>query len=149
MGAIHRFVGKDGGFSWAGISPQVYTESDTVRILKHVLVGQAEGAIGFEMRFFEVPPGGRTTLDRHAHDHGVLILQGRGRLLLGDQTLEVGHGDVVYVGAQEVHQFECVGESALGFICVKSAGQKKLPGCLATPQETPGGKTITAAPPTS
>lgn len=128
MGSIHRFAGKEGRFAWAGVSPQVYSERDAASILKHVLIGQAEGAGGFELRYFEVPPGGKTTLDRHAHDHGVLVLQGRGRLLLGDQALELDYGDVVYISSYEVHQFECLGASVLGFACIKSTGQKNPPG---------------------
>lgn len=115
MGVVHRFTGKDGGFAWEGVSAQDYDGAD--RVCKRVLVG---GAQGFEMRYFEVSPGGRTSLDRHAHDHGVLILRGRARVLLGDRTVEAGYGDVFYIPGHETHQLESIGEGPLGFVCVKS-----------------------------
>ena len=70
------------------------------------------------MRYFRVPPGGRTALERHAHDHGVVIERGRARVTLGDEQHELGPGDVVYVGGDELHCFEALGDEALGFICV-------------------------------
>ena len=70
------------------------------------------------MRYFEVPPGGRTARERHAHDHGVMIVAGRARVTLGDAVHEVGEGDVVYVPGDELHCFEALGEEPLGFVCV-------------------------------
>ena len=37
------------------------------------------------MRYFAAQPGGHTSLDQHAHDHGVYVLHGRARLRLGDE----------------------------------------------------------------
>ena len=120
MGVVHRFTGKDGAFAWEGVSAQAYGGADAAGVCKRVLVGQGDGAQGFEMRYFEVSPGGRTSLDRHAHDHGVLILRGRARVLLGDRTVEAGYGDVFYIPGHETHQLESIGEGPLGFVCVKS-----------------------------
>ena len=85
---------------------------------KHGLIGEAEGAHQYRMRYFEVPPGGRTARERHAHDHGVMIVSGRARVTLGDAVHEVGEGDVVYVAGDELHCFEAVGDAPLGFVCV-------------------------------
>jgi len=120
MGVVRRFTGKDGAFAWEGVPAQDYGGADAVRACKRVLVGHEDGAQGFEMRYFEVSPGGRTALDRHAHDHGVLILRGRARVLLGDRTVEAGYGDVLYIPGDETHQLESIGEAPLGFVCVKS-----------------------------
>ncbi len=79
---------------------------------KHELIGEAEGARQYRMRYFEVPPGGRTARERHAHDHGVMIVAGRARVTLGEQTHEVGEGDVVYVAGDELHCFETLGDAA-------------------------------------
>jgi quercetin dioxygenase-like cupin family protein len=70
------------------------------------------------MRYFEVPPGGRTARERHAHDHGVMIVAGRARVTLGSETHEVSEGDVVYVAGDELHCFEALGDGPLGFVCV-------------------------------
>ena len=74
------------------------------------------------MRYFRVPPGGRTALERHAHDHGVVIQTGRARVTLGEEVHELGPGDVVYVAGGELHCFEALGAEPLGFICVAPPG---------------------------
>ena len=85
---------------------------------KHELIGEAEGASQYRMRYFEVPAGGRTARERHPHDHGVMIVAGRARVTLGSETHEVSEGDVVYVAADELHCFEALGDHELGFVCV-------------------------------
>ena len=114
MGVIHRRT--SGG--WAGIDPQAYDDPSLGGVRKHELIGEAEGASQYRMRYFEVPPGGRTARERHPHDHGVMIVSGRARVTLGDAVHEVGEGDVVYVAGDELHCFEALGERPLGFVCV-------------------------------
>jgi S-methyl-1-thioxylulose 5-phosphate methylthiotransferase len=117
MGVIHRRSGA-GGPRWEGVEPQAYDDPSLPGVRKHELIGEAEGARHYRMRYFEVPPGGRTARERHAHDHGVMIVTGRARVTLGEQTHEVGEGDVVYVAGDELHCFETLGEEPLGFVCV-------------------------------
>jgi quercetin dioxygenase-like cupin family protein len=119
-GAGGRGAGGDGGAGagWEGVQPQAYADPALAGVRKHELIGEAEGARQYRMRYFEVPAGGRTARERHAHDHGVMIVAGRARVTLGEQTHEVGQGDVVYVPGDELHCFETLGEEPLGFVCV-------------------------------
>jgi quercetin dioxygenase-like cupin family protein len=100
------------------VEAQAYDDPALAGVRKHELIGEAEGARGYRMRYFEVPPGGRTARERHAHDHGVMILAGRARVTLGEHAHEVGEGDVIYVAGDELHCFETLGEEPLGFVCV-------------------------------
>jgi quercetin dioxygenase-like cupin family protein len=125
MGVIHRRMGPTGegagggaGATWEGVEPQAYDDPSLDGVRKHELIGEAEGACQYRMRYFEVPPGARTARERHAHDHGVMIVAGRARVTLGDIVSEVGEGDVVYVAGDELHCFETLGEEPLGFVCV-------------------------------
>jgi S-methyl-1-thioxylulose 5-phosphate methylthiotransferase len=113
MGAVHRRR-PDG--SWEGVAPQPYGDAEGME--RHELIGEADGAPHYRVRYFHVPAGERTTLERHAHDHGVVIEHGRARVTLGDAVHELGPGDVVYVGGDELHSFEAIGGEPLGFICV-------------------------------
>ncbi len=88
---------------------------------KQVLIGPDDGAANFAVRYFEIAPGGASSLDTHAHDHGVVILRGRGTVRLGGERHAVGVGDVVYVSPGDVHQFESTGPEPLGFLCVVPA----------------------------
>ena len=72
----------------------------------------------YRVRYFEVPAGQHTAREQHPHDHGVVIQHGRARVTLGDEQHELGPGDVVYVGPDELHCFEALGDETLGFICV-------------------------------
>ena len=53
-------------------------------ITRQVLFSDPEMA--GELRYFEVAPGGFSTLERHEHMHGVLILRGSGHCLVGDEV---------------------------------------------------------------
>lgn len=89
-----------------------------------------------ELRYFEVAPGGHSTLERHEHVHAVLILRGRGRCLVGDAVHPVAEHDLVTVPPKTWHQFRAAADAPLGFLCMVDAARDKpeLPdaGALAT-----------------
>jgi len=117
MGIVHKYRGN---FEWDGVAVKEYVTGEAVGATRRVLIGAEESAQNFAVRYFEIPPGGVSALDNHAHDHGVFILRGRARVLLGNREVEVGHGDVVYIPPHETHQFRVIGDEPLGFICVVS-----------------------------
>ena len=114
MGAIHRRVGA----RWEGVETIAYDDPAVIGDEKDDLIGPPEGASDFRVRYFRVPAGGRTARERHPHDHGVFVVEGRARVTLGEETHEVGPGDVVYVEGDELHCFEALGDEPLGFVCV-------------------------------
>ena len=118
MSPVRRFVGASGAFEWEGVCEEPYESPEVGGTSVRRLIGPAEGAPNFAVRYFEVQPGGCTSLDQHDHDHGVLVLRGRGEVLLGQQVTELSFGDAVYVSPREVHQFRCIGDEPLGFLCV-------------------------------
>ncbi|NIR43056.1 MAG: cupin domain-containing protein, partial [Gemmatimonadetes bacterium] len=60
----------------------------------------------------DVEPGGFTTYERHAHQHVVVAIRGRGEVRLGERWEPVGYGDIVYVAPNEPHQFRAAGDEA-------------------------------------
>jgi quercetin dioxygenase-like cupin family protein len=120
MGKIHRQSAVDHTDKWAyaDVPVREYRADAVKGVTKQVLVGVEEGASDFIVRYFTVPPGGRTAYDQHEHQHGVVIVQGKGRVLLGDQWHDIAAGDSVFTDTNEIHQFETVGDQLLGFICV-------------------------------
>jgi quercetin dioxygenase-like cupin family protein len=121
MGIVHRFKGRDGALDWEGATEKHYASDGIQGVTAKVLVGPAEGAPNFRIRYFRVAPGGHTLLDQHAHEHGVFILHGRAAVRLGEREVEVGPRDVVYVPGDAVHQFRALGDEPLGFLCVVPA----------------------------
>ncbi len=118
MGIVHKFQGEDESFNWEGIIPQGYDSKDMRGVMVRWLIGRDEKAPYFAMRYFEVEPGGWTVLHRHSHDHGVIVLRGKGKVLLGQKETEISFGDVVHVSPDEIHQFKNRGDDPFGFICV-------------------------------
>ncbi len=118
MSVVHRFTGAEFAYNWEGAIPRGYTKADTRGADGKVLIGKADGARQFIIRYFSVQPGGWTALENHPHDHGIVILHGRARILLGSQEVEVGPRDAVYISPDEVHQLRQVGEEPLGFLCI-------------------------------
>lgn len=126
MGVIHRLDGsEEGEFRWQGVPVRAYgpENSGAERATRQILIGNEENASHFHLRYFAVQPGGHTSLDQHAHDHGVYVLHGCASLRLGEETHELEAGDVVYIPGNEVHQFFTLGEEPFGFLCVVPANR--------------------------
>jgi quercetin dioxygenase-like cupin family protein len=68
MGTVHR---RQSGRGWDGVAAQAYADPAFRGVEKHELIGPADGAPHYRVRYFHVPPGGRTARETHAHDHGV------------------------------------------------------------------------------
>lgn len=83
-----------------------------------MLVGPADGATNFHMRHFEVEAGGFTPHHQHNYEHEILILKGQGvaKSEQGDRPFR--SGDVIWVPANEMHQFQNTGSTPLEFICL-------------------------------
>ena len=121
-----RVIRGDAG-DWADIEPRRYKEEEEELarfrdVTRHTLLGagpaSGEAGLGFELRYFEVAPGGCSSLERHEHGHAVVIVKGRGAVRLGEATEPVSALDVVYVAPQDVHRFSADAGETLGFLCV-------------------------------
>jgi len=75
-------------------------------------------ALACQWRYFEVAPGGHTTLERHAHVHAVMIVRGRGECLVGDDIFALAEHDLVQVPPLTWHQFRAPADAPLGFLCL-------------------------------
>jgi quercetin dioxygenase-like cupin family protein len=71
-----------------------------------------------QLRYFEVAPGGHTTLERHEHVHAVVIARGSGRCLIGDRLYDLAEHDLVHVPPLTWHQFQADKHAPLGFLCM-------------------------------
>lgn len=115
---------------WQGVDELRYKaegEAPFRDVTRRVLFDDAGGA---QWRYFEVGPGGHTTLERHQHTHAVMILRGRGRCLVGDRIYDVAGNDLVSVPPLTWHQFRAAPGEPLGFLCLVSSERDRpqLPG---------------------
>lgn len=131
---IHRHQGS----SFSGVPTEGYkAEADHhAGVTRAVLVGAAGEQTSFHVRYFEVAPGGFTTLERHHHEHVVVVLRGRGVASLDGTDHELAAGDTLYVAPGEVHQLRNPGEEPFGFLCVVDAvrDRPEVIACVAAPR---------------
>ncbi len=124
MGIIHRQgTIENGELRWHDVPVRAYgpENSGADKATRQILIGTDKNSPNFHMRYFAVQPGGHTSLDQHAHEHGVYILHGRAHLRLENNEYELNAGDVVYISGNEVHQFFASGQEPFGFLCVVPA----------------------------
>ena len=71
-------------YRWDGVEPKIYKADSAVfrDVTKQVLF-EREGDLPVQFRYFQVEPGGWSSLERHEHMHMVVIFRGRGHALLG------------------------------------------------------------------
>ena len=82
-------------------------------------------ALKCELRYFEVSPGGCSTLERHEHMHAVLILRGRGEVLIGGEVRKIDTNDLVTIEPRTWNQFRAAADAPLGFLCMVNAERDK------------------------
>ncbi|HEX3576099.1 MAG TPA: cupin domain-containing protein [Rhodopila sp.] len=107
------------GFRWEDVAHQPYKQDGSAPfkdISRQILFHEA--ALGCELRYFEMDAGGYSTLERHEHAHGVMILRGNGTCLVGDEVRPVKQFDLVSIPAWEWHQFRALAGEPLGFLCM-------------------------------
>lgn len=115
MGVIHKRQNDGPDYRWDGVDVYQYNSNNAT---KQVLIGRPDGAANFEVRFFTIPPNGTSSLDHHAHEHGVLVMHGRAKVMLGEEYDEVQAGDVVYIDSWEKHQFVNLTDEPFTFLCI-------------------------------
>ena len=135
MSGVRRFSpDTSGGFGWADVERLRYKEEGSAPfsdISRQVLFAQPDQDC--DLRYFEIAPGGYSTLERHHHTHAVLILRGRGAVRLAEAEQPVAEHDLVSIDPLVWHQFRAAADSPLGFLCLVSRTRDRPQ--LPTPEE--------------
>ena len=120
-----RFVRKT-ETGWDGVEREGYVPGGDGRVVRNTLIGgrkngAADAGPALEVRYFEVPPGASTRLEKHEHEHFVIVGHGVGHAIVGNDVHELRAHDVVYVAPLEPHQFVNRGAKGFGFYCIVTA----------------------------
>jgi mannose-6-phosphate isomerase-like protein (cupin superfamily) len=116
---------RQGG--WDGVEAEGYRPgSSDLGVERHTIVGgrksdASETGPAMELRYFELQSGAASRYEKHAHEHYVIVRRGHGHAVIGETVSEIGPGDVIYVGALELHQFLNRGDEPFGFYCFVDA----------------------------
>ena len=140
--ATTPFRPQIGPSRWRGVELREYKIEGSApfrAVTRQVLFD--DPALASQLRYFEVAPGGHTTLERHEHPHAVVVQRGAGRCLIGDCVYDLAEHDLVYVPALTWHQFCARADCPLGFLCMVNAvrDRPQLPSAedLARMRESP------------
>ena len=82
------------------------------------LISKDDGAPRFQMRLFEVAPGGKTPLHTHDWEHEVYILDGEGILTFEGEEKPFSKGYYIFVPERTEHSFRNSGSGILSFLCM-------------------------------
>lgn len=106
--------------------PAEKVEMDGVKNCAYrVAVGPKDGAPNFAMRVFEVAPGGHTPLHHHPYEHEIYVMDGQGTVWREGQEVPIKPGDVLYIPADEQHQFKNTSDQPFKFMCLIPAKFQK------------------------
>ena len=92
--------------------------AETSKVKIRWLIDEKIGAENFFMRMFEIEPEGFTPLHLHDWEHEVFILEGEGLVVGGEEEKEFKSGEVIFVPANELHQFKNNSENPVKFLCL-------------------------------
>lgn len=122
---VHTLLHFREGFHWTERSDRPYKASETTPaelgftgVRRVELIGRNGEQTDFDLRYFELEPGGYTSLEKHLHTHVIITVRGQGTLLLDARQLTLKPMDVAYVRPLEVHQLRNEGSEPYGFFCV-------------------------------
>jgi len=104
----------DGAFHWEGVDVTNYKDEGTAPfrdVTRQVLFD--DPSLAAQLRYFEVAPGGWTTLERHEHVHKVMVIRGA-----GEAVRDIAQNDLVSVPPMTWHQFRAGADEPLGFLCL-------------------------------
>ena len=114
-----RFDGRR--FAWEGRDPIAYKDCSDLPfagVTRVELLGRAGEPSAFELRYFEIAPGGYSSLERHRHIHAVIAVRGQGELVVHDRATPLAHLDIAYVPPMATHQLRATGDEPFGFFCI-------------------------------
>lgn len=120
-----------GDFNWEGRPAVRYKADDRLPfrgVSRHELIGRNGEQTSFDLRYFEIAPGGYSSLEKHQHTHTIIGVRGAGVLRFtadssiseqepGD-SLPIQPNDIAYVAPMTVHQLANSGSEPFGFFCV-------------------------------
>ena len=125
-GTVHKFTGDwKKVFSWEGARSRLYKNEPDNQVSETYMIGKKEGAENFAFRYYQIEPGGHSRKEQHPYDHGILILQGTGEVLLAETTYAISRGDIIHIPPDALHQISNTGQEPLGFLCVIPARREK------------------------
>ncbi len=108
-----------GNFTWENVPVLGYKEEGAhFKAVTRRILFEGSKDISGQLRYFEIASGGHSTLERHAHEHVVMIIRGKGKALIGSEVMPLDTFDVLHIPSGAWHQFQATMQEPLGFLCI-------------------------------
>jgi ribulose-bisphosphate carboxylase large chain len=116
-GSIIKHVGSG---AWHGIEKIPYKKDGThyQGITRTELFIPEWGEAGFDVRYFEIAPGGYSSFETHSHIHLVIGARGRGEVRIDNQWHKLSPKDIAFIPRKAPHQLRNPGPDPFGFYCI-------------------------------
>ncbi|MEJ2695637.1 MAG: cupin domain-containing protein [Candidatus Sulfobium sp.] len=117
------FYPHKGECRWEGIRDDQYKVEGEgwADVVRRVLIGSHGESTKFHVRYFEISPGGFSSLERHGHEHVVICIKGEGVVRTGKLKRNMRFLDVLYIASDIVHQLRNPFDEPFGFLCIVNA----------------------------
>ena len=106
--------------------PKHFNSDIAKGVTGRVVIGKADGADNFCMRFFELSAGGCSPRHSHEWEHEIVIHSGKGEVLCQEKWVPVTPGYVIFIPGNEDHQIRNAGDEPLVFACLIPSGFPEL-----------------------
>jgi len=105
---------------WESIERKVYKESGSgfKSVSRFSLLTDEFPELNSHTRYFEIDPGGYSSLEMHRHPHSVIILKGAGSVIMDNEISDVKEHDIIFIAPNTIHQFQADKGEKLGFLCI-------------------------------
>lgn len=109
-----------GDLKWRGVKDEPYKTrgAEWSNIIRRVLIGAHGESTRFHVRYFEISPGGNSSLEHHRHEHVVICVKGRGAVLTGKTKRTMEFMDILYISPDTIHQLSNPYDEPFGFLCM-------------------------------
>jgi quercetin dioxygenase-like cupin family protein len=108
-------------FNWDSIEPIQYKKKDNaINTFKYVTRYNllTNSGTDFDVRYFELKKEGFTTLEKHRHEHFVIVARGKGLVFIKDKMYDALPFDIFIIPGWSAHQLINHGEDPFGFFCI-------------------------------
>lgn len=108
-------------FDWKDRPAVVYKKDQALPfagIKRRELIGKQGEECRFDLRYFEIEPGGYSSLEQHQHSHVIIGTRGQGDVLLANKNYRLSEDDVIYIQPNTAHQLRNLGDQPFGFYCI-------------------------------
>jgi len=116
-----------GDFRWQGIKTEKYKPKggDWADIVRRVIIGSHGESARFHFRYFEISSGGYSSFEKHRHEHVVICVRGKGKVLTGRKMNTLDFLDTLYIAPETPHQLSNPFSEPFGFFCIVNAKRDK------------------------